>query len=80
MGQGSERVLEERIHHHYFCLADAESRKGKTRICSGVLLEAGGLCEAGGRGKGSERGTGATAVLSLETEDWEARLYMRKGV
>ena len=47
-------------------------------MCSGVVLEAGSLCEAGRRGKESERGTGATAVLTLETEDWEARLNMRK--
>lgn len=49
-------------------------------MCSGVVLEAGSLCEAGRRGKRSERGTGATTVLALEREAWEARLNMRKGL
>lgn len=77
--QESESVLEERRHHHhYFCPAKTESRRVKIRMCSGVFLEAGSLCEAGRRIKRSEHGTGATAVLSLEMEDWEARLNMRK--
>lgn len=80
LGQGCECVSEERRHPHYFCPAETESRRGKTRMCSGVVLEAGSLCEAGRRGKGGERGTGATAVLTLETEDWETSLNMRKGL
>lgn len=57
-----------------------DSRRGKIRVCSGVLLEAGSLCEAGRRIKRSEHGTGGTAVLSLEMEGWEARLNMKKGL
>lgn len=68
-GKRSDRVSEERRHHHYFCPADTESRRGKTRMCSWVVRETGSMCEAGRRGKERDRETGATAILTLGMED-----------
>lgn len=53
LGQVSECVSEERRHRHYFHPADTENRRRRTRMCSGVVLEAGNLCEAVKGGKGS---------------------------
>ena len=53
-------------------------QKPKDQDVLGVVLEAGSPYEAGRRGQGSERGMGVTAVLTLETGDWEVRLNMRK--